>query len=58
MITDTQAVASILATEVVLPGRVEPSGLQIRERSLPAPGTRQALIQIEATGVSFAEQAM
>jgi NADPH2:quinone reductase len=58
MTTTTQALQSILATEVVLPGRVDPSGLQIRKRSLPAPGAHQALVQIEATGVSFAEQAM
>ena len=57
MIT-TQVTHSILATEVVLPGRVEPSGLQIRQRRLLAPGAHEVLVQIEATGVSFAEQAM
>lgn len=44
--------------EVVLPGIVEPSGLQIRNRMLSAPGSGQALVQIEASGVSFAEQSM
>jgi NADPH2:quinone reductase len=58
MTTNAQAVQSFLATEVVLPGRVEPSGLQIRERRLSGPGAHHALVQIEATGVSFAEQAM
>jgi hypothetical protein len=50
--------AAILATEVVLPGLVEPAGLQIRERRLTEPAANQALVKIEATGVSFAEQGM
>jgi NADPH:quinone reductase-like Zn-dependent oxidoreductase len=45
-------------TEIVLPGIVEPEGLQIRERAVPAPGPGQALVTMEATGVSFAEQQM
>ncbi len=45
-------------TEVVLPGRVEPSGLGIHRRPLPTLDKGQALIQVEATGVSFAEQSM
>jgi NADPH:quinone reductase-like Zn-dependent oxidoreductase len=45
-------------TEVVLPGVVEPDGLQIHERPMPVPATGQALIEIEATGISYAEQAM
>ncbi|OLF10842.1 medium chain dehydrogenase/reductase family protein [Actinophytocola xanthii] len=45
-------------TEVVLPGIVEPSGLQIRERDLPAPATGQVTLRMDATGVSFAEQQM
>ncbi|QKG27045.1 medium chain dehydrogenase/reductase family protein [Actinomadura verrucosospora] len=44
--------------EVVLPGRVEPEGLQIRHGDVPAPGTGQVLVRMEATGVSFAEQQM
>ncbi len=48
----------VRATEVVLPGIVEPSGLQLRTRDLPAPAAGQALITLEASGVSFAEQAM
>lgn len=58
MTSNTQAVHAILATEVVLPGRVEPAGLQIRERRLAEPGANQALVKILATGVSFAEQGM
>ncbi|MFE9612198.1 medium chain dehydrogenase/reductase family protein [Streptomyces sp. NPDC006012] len=46
------------AVEVVLPGRVEPEGLQIRYGPIPAPGPGQVLIRTEATGVSFAEQQM
>jgi Zn-dependent alcohol dehydrogenase len=44
------------ATAIVLPGIVEPDGLQIRENAVPAPGPGQILIRMEATGVSFAEQ--
>ncbi|MFG1790508.1 medium chain dehydrogenase/reductase family protein [Nocardia sp. NPDC049149] len=46
------------ALEIVLPGRVEPNGLQVTQRDLPAPGPRQALVRVEASGVSFAEQQM
>jgi NADPH:quinone reductase-like Zn-dependent oxidoreductase len=44
--------------EIVLPGIVEPDGLQIRERAVPVPAAGQALVAMEATGVSFAEQQM
>lgn len=46
------------ATEVVLPGRVDPDRLQITQRELPAPERGQALVRVEASGVSFAEQQM
>jgi NADPH:quinone reductase-like Zn-dependent oxidoreductase len=49
---------SVTATEVVLPGVVEPSGLQLRERTLPAPAPGQVLVRVEAAGISFAEQGM
>jgi len=42
----------------VLPGLVEPDGLVIERRPLPAPGDGEALVQMLATGVSFAEQGM
>lgn len=45
-------------TEVVLPGLVEPAGLRLHQRPLPTPEKGQALIRVEASGVSFAEQAM
>ena len=57
-VTDTAPGSGTIATEVVLPGIVEPEGLQIRTRALPAPGPGQAQVAVEATGVSFAEQQM
>jgi hypothetical protein len=48
----------LVATEIVLPGLVEPDGLQVRRRSLAAPGPGQVLLIMEATGISFAEQGM
>ena len=50
--------ATTCTTEIVLPGRVEPDGLQVRRRELPAPATGQAVLRMDATGVSFAEQQM
>ncbi|MEV5352115.1 medium chain dehydrogenase/reductase family protein [Streptomyces sp. NPDC052693] len=44
--------------EVVLPGEVEPEGLEIRRGSVPVPGPGRLLVRTEATGVSFAEQQM
>ena len=46
------------AVEIVLPGRVDPDGLQLTHRSLAGPGAGQALVRMEASGVSFAEQQM
>jgi NADPH:quinone reductase-like Zn-dependent oxidoreductase len=46
------------ATEIVLPGKVEPGGLQVRSRDLPAPAAGQVMLRMDATGVSFAEQQM
>lgn len=45
-------------TEIVLPGLVEPAGLRVEHRELPQPGAGKALVRVEATGVSFAEQQM
>lgn len=45
-------------TEVVLPGVVEPEGLLLRIAPVPAPAAGQAVIRMEAAGVSFAEQQM
>jgi NADPH:quinone reductase-like Zn-dependent oxidoreductase len=46
------------ATEIVLPGIGEPESLQVRSRELPDPTPGRALVRVEATGVSFAEQQM
>ncbi|MEV6559572.1 medium chain dehydrogenase/reductase family protein [Nocardia sp. NPDC051756] len=48
----------VTAVEIVLPGLVEPSGLQVTERQLPSPGADQVVVQVDASGVSFAEQQM
>jgi len=45
-------------TEIVLPGIVAPSGLQVRQRPLPTPAAGEVVVKIEASGISFAEQAM
>lgn len=50
--------ATTRATEIVLPGVVEPDGLHVRVRDLPAPGQGQVVLRMNATGVSFAEQQM
>ncbi|MFJ4702173.1 MULTISPECIES: medium chain dehydrogenase/reductase family protein [unclassified Streptomyces] len=44
--------------EVVLPGVVEPEGLQVREAEAPVPGEGEVVLAMEASGVSFAEQQM
>ncbi|MFF2993635.1 medium chain dehydrogenase/reductase family protein [Streptomyces sp. NPDC057950] len=54
---DTHTTAN-LVTEVVLPGVVEPAGLQIRTRPAPEPAAGEVLLALEASGVSFAEQQM
>ncbi|WP_405791803.1 medium chain dehydrogenase/reductase family protein [Streptomyces sp. NBC_01506] len=53
-----QASDRAVMTEVVLPGVVEPGGLQVRQQPVPAPGPGQVLLVMEASGVSFAEQQM
>ncbi|MBA3905085.1 MAG: zinc-binding dehydrogenase [Pseudonocardiales bacterium] len=45
-------------TEIVLPGIVEPDGLVVHHRPVPTPTVGQALVRVEASGVSFAEQGM
>ena len=49
---------TITATEIVLPGKVDPEGLTTQTRTLSAPTDGQVLVRMEATGVSFAEQQM
>jgi NADPH:quinone reductase-like Zn-dependent oxidoreductase len=55
---NTAARAAVAATEVVLPGKVEPAGLKLVRRMLPPPAPGQALVRVESTAVSFAESAM
>jgi NADPH:quinone reductase-like Zn-dependent oxidoreductase len=55
--TDT-SIPTVTTTEVVLPGKVAPSGLRLVQRPLPAPAAGQALVRVESTAVSFAESAM
>ena len=56
---DTSAFpAPISARRVVLPGLVEPAGLIIETGPVAAPGPGQLLVAVEATGISYAEQAM
>ncbi|MFS8199470.1 medium chain dehydrogenase/reductase family protein [Streptomyces sp. CWNU-52B] len=50
--------ATTTVTEIVLPGLVEPDGLELRTRDLPAPAKGQVVLRMDATGVSFAEQQM
>ncbi|HBF82221.1 MAG TPA: NADPH:quinone reductase [Streptomyces sp.] len=45
-------------TEIVLPGAVEPAGLELRTRALDDPAKGQVVLRMDATGVSFAEQQM
>ena len=47
-----------LTTRVVLPGLVPPSGLMLTTAPIPTPGAGQLLVQVEATGICYAEQAM
>ncbi len=54
----TVAGPTVIATEVVLPGKVEPSGLRLVQRTLPAPAAGQALVRVESTAASFAGSAM
>ncbi|MFI5960191.1 medium chain dehydrogenase/reductase family protein [Cryptosporangium sp. NPDC051539] len=49
---------AVTTSEVVLPGKVAPSGLRLAKRTLPAPAAGQALVRVESTAVSFAESAM
>ncbi|MEW2544738.1 medium chain dehydrogenase/reductase family protein [Streptomyces sp. NPDC047002] len=44
--------------EVVLPGIVEPQGLEVRTAAAPEAGPGQLVLAMEASGVSFAEQQM
>ncbi len=49
---------TFISQEVVLPGKVEPSGFLIRNNVLNQPEAGQVIVRVEASGISFAEQAM
>ncbi|MGW1989937.1 medium chain dehydrogenase/reductase family protein [Embleya sp. NPDC001921] len=55
--TATEAVAASV-TEIVLPGIVEPEGLEVQVRPAPEPAAGEVLLAVDASGVSFAEQQM
>lgn len=44
--------------QVVLPGVVEPAGLLVRHTAVRTPGPGELLVAVQATGISYAEQAM
>jgi len=54
----TEANTSLTVTEIVLPGQVEADGLQVQTRPATSPTAGTVVLQMEATGVSFAEQQM
>ncbi|MDT8915240.1 medium chain dehydrogenase/reductase family protein [Amycolatopsis sp. PS_44_ISF1] len=45
-------------TRVVLPGQVDVDGFVVERGPVPSPGAGQVLVELEASGVSFAEQQM
>lgn len=49
---------TFVSQEVVLPAKVEPSGFLIHNNILNAPAAGQVIVRVEASGISFAEQAM
>jgi NADPH2:quinone reductase len=55
---ETPVSTALRTTEIVMPGLIEPDGLLVQERDLPAPAAGQLLVRVDATGVSFAEQQM
>ncbi|MFF5229898.1 zinc-binding dehydrogenase [Dactylosporangium sp. NPDC000521] len=46
------------AVEIVLPGPVEPEGMVVRRRPVPVPAPHEALIEVEASGMSFDDMLM
>ncbi len=53
-----QSTDVVSATRIVLPGLVAPSGLEVHEELVGPPAEGQALLRMDATGVSFAEFGM
>ena len=48
----------MISRELVIPGVVEPSGIQIRERAVRTPRQGEVVVAMEATGLSYAEVQM
>ncbi|RYE20158.1 MAG: hypothetical protein EOP45_11520, partial [Sphingobacteriaceae bacterium] len=53
-----QETVSFNTTEVIMPGIIEPDGLLVKTRTLNNPASGQVTLKLEASGISFAEQAM
>src|SRR5918997_2363431 len=56
--TKTTWAEVVTRTEIVMPREGGPEVLETHRRELPAPGPGQAVVRVEATGVSFAEVQM
>lgn len=50
--------APLTTVRVTLPGIVEPNGLIVEKVAVEAPSSGELLVAVEATGISYAEQAM
>ena len=50
--------ATHIMTRVVLPGLIEPEGLLVERTEAPTAGAGEVVVAVEASGVSYAEQAM
>ena len=48
----------MISHELVIPGVVEPNGIQVRERLVRAPERGEVVVAMEATGLSYAEVQM
>ncbi|MGW0551796.1 medium chain dehydrogenase/reductase family protein [Streptomyces altiplanensis] len=56
--TTTVTAGTTTVTEAVLPGIVDPDGIQVRTRPARPAGPGQVVLAMEAAGISFAEQQM
>lgn len=54
----TSAPIPATTTAIVLPGLVEPEGVEVQTVPVARPASGQLLVAVEATGISYAEQAM
>src|ERR1039457_1624474 len=49
---------AVAVTEVVLPGKVEPSGLRLAQRELPPPAAGPAPGRVASTALAFPQSAL